>query len=362
MPRFCAVPLILLAALLAAGPAGARSFTVSKSGNNPSLAVDPAGTAHIVWDTVTASGASTTHYCRVPRSAAGCASGSARTFAPEAGNQDFAGPRVYVQGGGKRVVIVTSRCCTSADAPDGLSYDSHLYSFVSSDGGKSFAAPTWFGSLAPELGGSLGPGDVFWTLGITDNGTSLQASPIGAFQGAVNTISTKNAQEGGVGTAGKVAVVAFNDVTNVYAGRVSADPNAAASVTQVAKGEDTHVDSGVKGPDVLYRTSGSKARYVVQRWSGSKLGPAQAVSETGFPVFGNLFQDAAGRVHTVWQAGNGVIYRVSDTNARHFGKKKVLSGKTGFFNLLVAANPKGKATVVYDSNGYAGRVGGFTAG
>lgn len=362
MSRFCAVPLVLLAALLAAGPAASRSFTVSKTGNKPGLAVEPAGTAHVVWDTVAKDGTSTTNYCRVPRNAPTCANGSLRTFAPLAGAQDFAGPRVYVQGGGKRVVIVTSRCCTSADAPDGQVYGTHVYSFVSGDGGKTFAAPVWFGTLAPELGSSFGAGDVFWALGISDNGTGLQASPIGTFQGAVNTISTKTAQEGGLGTAGKVALAAFNDATNVYAGRVSSDPNTAASVRQVAKGEDTHVDSGIKGPDVLYRTLGTKARYVVRRWSGSKFGPAQAVSETGFPVFGNLFQDAAGRIHTVWQADNGVTYRVSDKNGRHFGSKKLLTRKSGFFNFVVAANPKGKATVVYDSNGYAGRVGGFTAG
>src|SRR3712207_3233641 len=105
-----ALGLALLATLAAASPAAARSFLVTKTGNTPSLAVDAAGTAHVGWGSVSGE-TSTTHYCRVPRKAAKCAAGSEKTFAPQVGDQDFGGPRVFLTGA-NGVLVVTTRCCT----------------------------------------------------------------------------------------------------------------------------------------------------------------------------------------------------------------------------------------------------------
>ena len=152
MPRSRTLPLALLAALAAAAPAAARSFIVSKTGNRPALAVDPAGTTHIVWDSVSGDETSTTSYCRVARKAGTCAAGSIRTFTPLAGDQDFAGPRIAVQDKGRRVIIVTSRCCTSGDGADGQAHGTHVLSYVSTDGGRTFAAPAWVGHARARAG------------------------------------------------------------------------------------------------------------------------------------------------------------------------------------------------------------------
>ena len=79
-------------------------------------------------------------------------------------------------------------------------------------------------------------------------------------------------------------------------------------------------------------------------------------------MFGNLAQDGRGRIHAVWLGDRGLTYRASRPNGKRFGRKRLLSRRSSYFNLVVAANPKGKAAVAYDANRDSGRVGGFTAG
>jgi hypothetical protein len=359
MLRLRTVSLALVAAFAFAGDAGARAFLVTKAGNAPAVAVDAAGTAHVAWDTVAGDNTSTTHYCKVPRTAATCAKGTEKTFAPAITDQDFSGPRVYVPGGGKRVIIVTSRCCTAANGPDGNAYDTHVFSFVSTDAGAHFDGGTSFGTFAPEVGAALSAKGTFFSLGFPEKGTGLQVGGIAAFTGARTQFTPIVAQSGGVGTSSTATLVALNDKTTVYAGRVV---GTTVKLVRVAPGNDTQVASGFKAPDLLYRTPGKRPRYVLRRYAGGKLGPPVAVTLTGDPIFAGLFQDSFGRSHVVWQDAKGLNYRRSDETGRHFGAPALLSTRSGYFDTAVAANAKGRAAVVYDSNTYAGRVGGFTAG
>ena len=364
MSRFCAAPLALLAALAAAAPAAAKPFTLSTAGNKPSVAVDASGTAHVVWDAVDAANTSTTHYCRVARNGSACLAGSEKTFAPVIGDQDFAGPRVYLPGG-SRVVVVTTRCCTSADAPDGGSYGTRAFAISSSDGGANFGEPAWIGTQPSDLGATFARG-AFIALGFAGDGSALQlqSAPLDGFAGPANVISTKTADTAGVGTSPKGDVVAYADVNNnVFAGSLKGDPNAATiKFKSLGKGSGVVVTAGPSGVDVFYKTNGRDQRYIVRRYKGTKSGKIAAVSELGFPIFGNAFQDATGRIHAVWQGDRGLTYRRSARSGRNFAKPRRLSAKAKYFNLIVAANPKGQATMVYDSNTFAGRVGGFTAG
>lgn len=365
MLRLRAVPLVLVATLAAAGPATAKQFVVSAAGNKPSVAVDNSGTAHVVWDSVATDNTSTTHYCRVARSATGCLSGSERTFSPVPGDQDFGGPRVYLAGGGKSVTVVLSRCCTTTDGPDGQSYGTSTWATSSADGGGTFGAPAWIGTQVPDLGATLARG-AFFALGVAGDGSALQlqSSPLTGFAGPPNTVSTKSANSGGIGTSPKGDVVAFADAqNNVFAGKLVGDANSAhIAFKSLGKGSDVVVTAGPQGVDVFYKTTGKNARYIVRRYKGAKAGKISAVSEAGFPIFGNAFQDASGRVHAVWQGDRGLTYRRSGTSGGGFAKPKSLSNKASFFNLVVSANPQGKAALVYDSNGFAGKVGGFTVG
>lgn len=368
MSRNIALPAALLAALLFATPASARSFTVSAAGNSPSVAVDGGGTTHIVWDTVDdATKTSTTHYCKVLRSGKACAAGTERTFAPAMGDRDFAGPRVYLPGGG-RVVVVTSRCCSSLDGPDGQSHGTQVIRFLSSDGGGAFDAGAWIGGTqTPDVGAAFAPGDVFLAFGISAGGTGVAASPITGFTGPTNTITPILALSGGIGVGATSTIAAFNDRNSVYWAKLAGDPNAPGAwgtPAKLATGDDTQVTSGPKGPDVFYKVGESHARYVVRRLTaaGTGFGKAVTVSESGYPIFGNVAQDPAGRIHAAWVGRYGLTYRESSTSGRSFGKLRALAKGTRYFHLVLAADIKGRATVAFDGNGDASRVGGYTIG
>lgn len=354
MPRPLLGLIVSALALTLAAPAGARQFTLTAKGNKPSVAVDPSGTAHVVWDSVAADNTSTTHYCRVARTGAGCQPDSERTFSPVPGDQDFGGPRVYLTGG-QNVLVVTSRCCTSTDAPDGASYGTRVFAITSQDGGTNFGEPAWIGTQVPDVGATFARG-AFLAFGIAGDGTALQSSPLASFTGPAKTVTPKLANSGGVGTSPHGDVVAFADAqNNVFAGALTGDPNAATiDFKRLGKGSDVVVTAGPRGVDVFYKTTGKNQRYIVRRYRGTKAGMIAAVSELGVPIFGTAFQDGSGRIHAVWQGDRGLTYRRSAKSGRHFGKRRRLSGKSKFFNFVVAANRKGQAAMVYDSNGFAG--------
>lgn len=349
-----ALPPALLAALIATAPAAARPFAVSASGNSPSVAVDASGTAHVVWDSTAADHTSTTHYCRVPRKASGCATGSERTFADFREDQDFGGPRVFLRG--KRdVIVITARCCTVLDEQP-----TRVYLYRSADRGRTFGGATLIGTQTPDVAGALGSSG-FFGLGIAENGTGLQAMPLGGGAAAPALITADLSESGGVGPSPRGTLVAYATPRDVvFAGPLGADGQVA--FTRIGVGSDVVVAAGPKGADLLYRTGGGNSRYVAQRFAGGKGGQPTGVSEAGFPIFGNAFQDARGRLHAVWQGDRGLTYRRSARSGRRFGAMRSLSKRFAFYNLVVAANRRGRAAVVYDSNAENGRVGGFTAG
>jgi hypothetical protein len=345
----------LLACAFGAAPAAAKSFLVTTQGNSPSVAVDKSATAHVVWDSTTADHSSITHYCRVPRKASTCAAGSERVFAQFAQDQDFGGPRVYLQGA-RTVFVVTTRCCTVLDGNA-----IRVYLHRSDDGGATFGEPVLIGTQTPDLGAALG-GAGFFAFGSTpdDTGTGLQTMPLTGGSGTPTIVTTDLAETGGIGPSPKGTLVAYaNRQRRVFAGALN---GTAVSFRQVARGSDVAVASGPKGADLLYRTTGSKARFFTHRFANGRLGKPSAVSEPGFPIFGTIAQDAGGRVHAAWQGDKGLTYRVSKATGRNYGKARRLSPKFDYYNLTVAANAKGKAVVAYDSNKENGRVGGFTTG
>lgn len=362
MVRHVAMPLAALVVLLAAAPASGRSFVVAKDGNQPSIAIDDGATTHIAWDAVDAGNTSTTHYCRVLRKGTSCAEGSERTFTPAPGDQDFGGPRVYLTGG-QNVLVVTERCCTSTEGPDQQVHGSRLFAFSSTDGGATFGEATWIGTQVPDIGAAHATG-AFLALGVAEDGTAIQSAPLNGFAGSSHTVTRKVADSGGIGVSPKGNMVAYADTKNrVYAGRLQGDPNTApVKFKRIGRGEGVVVTSGPKGADLLYKTTGKRSRYIVRRYVLGKARKAKAVSEAGFPIFGTAFQDQVGRIHVAWQGDRGLTYRRSSASGRSFKKARRITRKSGYFNLVVTANRRGNATVAYDSNGFTGKVGGFTVG
>ena len=356
---------VLLAVLATAGcaaTASAKPFLVTTAGNSPHIAVDRTNVTHIVWDSTSADHTSTTHYCRVPRGANTCAAGSERTFAGFPADQDFGGPRVYLSGP-RNITVITSRCCMLVERAPGEAYATRVYAYTSTDGGATFSEPVWIGTQVPDVGAILGSAG-FFALGITENGTGLQNMRLDGFTSATNVVTPELAASGGVGVSPKGNLIAFATANQVVrVGALRGDANTATvRFSVLANGSDVVVASGSKGPDLLYRTKGKNARYVTRRFDGTKLSKTTVVSEAGLPIFGTIFQDPEGRVHAAWQGDRGLTYRRSAKSGRSFAKMRSLSRKFSFYSLVVAASPKGKATVAYDSNVENGRVGGFTTG
>lgn len=358
------LPALLTAAVVAALPAAsaaAKPFVVSRAGNHPAVAVDAAGTAHVTWDSVSGD-TSITHYCRVVRNGTSCAKGTERRFAPAEGDQDLAGPRVFLVGA-RRVVVVTARCCSSSEGPDGRLHASRVFAMTSRDGGATFGAPAWIGTQPADVGAALS-GEDFLAFGITGSGTGVQAAPLGGFAGAENTVTPQLAVSGGIGDSATGGLIAFaTGADELYAATFAGDVDGISpAFEKLGKGSDVVVAGGRRGVDLLWRTTGSRARYVARRYVAGRAGRVSAISEPGFPIFGNAVQDAAGRLHAVWQGDRGLTYRRSGRTGRGFATPRRLSRRSGYFTLQLGANARGRATVVYDSNRFSGRVGGFTVG
>src|SRR4051794_27637714 len=345
--------LVLLALLLAfAAPASAARFSVTSHGALPAAAVDGAGTTHVVWDAYDAgSAASTTTYCRVPRKATRCAPGSTRTFAPVAGDQEFAGPHVIVKG--RAVTVVLSRCCSGTTTP------TRVFAATSSDRGRTFGAPAVIGSLGPDLGLAF-TGTALLTFGNSDVGIALQYLKLGDTTTKENVVAKGEAASGGVGAGpgGWVAAYAGTDGV-VRAARLRGDVTATKPTFSVlGRGSDVRVTAGRNGAYVLYLTPGDRGRYVMRRYADSHFGGTIPVSTGAAPIFGNLFQDRAGRVHATWLGERGITYRRSDREGRTFGRARSLAITTSeYADLAVAANAAGRATVVYARSATAGTVG-----
>src|SRR5438067_912129 len=124
--RLAAAFVAAISLLVLAGPARAQAagtaFTAG-TGQHPDVAVDAAGTAHVVWLQPSGS-TNVVAYCRVPRGQRACT--GTQTFALDL--EDIAGrPWVFVNGA--TVTIVDHRCCND-----------ETFALTSSDGGKTFGS------------------------------------------------------------------------------------------------------------------------------------------------------------------------------------------------------------------------------
>ena len=118
---------------------GFPTTTLSTAGTFPSVVVDEAGTAHIVWNEGRGDDADAAVYCRLPRGANACEAeqgdlgqelrhGDGPQF-----NIDNFGPKIVVVG--DQLVVLSKRYPTIGDKPDGAS-SSTVVGWVSNDGGS----------------------------------------------------------------------------------------------------------------------------------------------------------------------------------------------------------------------------------
>ena len=364
------LPVLLLLAL--AAPARAETaFTLSTTGAGPSVAVEPGGTAHVVWNEPDpANDNDTVRYCRLPRGATACAV----THDLQAPEEDIGShPRVLLGPGG-RVVVVSHRCCANAfgSNPDGFSLEA-TFAFVSDDGGSSFGAARNVGTVPPSGDAIYGPGDfsVSSITSIVTGGTFFQTTPLDARQ-------TKNANVGeqgkginnafGHGTAALLdaltPIAAFDDLETTYF-RVfsgSGSTNTLAdwgAIQTVGQGDEPRLAGGPRGVWLQYRPGSPGARgYVARRYDplAGSFGPPVKVTETGEPIFADFDQDASGGLHSAWTQPGGpdrLLYNHASAQGSFGAPRAVVANEPDIFRINLSGAGDGGAVAVWDGNNKA---------
>jgi hypothetical protein len=344
------IPIVAAAALLALAPAAtaATSFDLGP-GQFPDVAVDPGGTAHIVWD----AGGTQVRYCQVPRGKTACAVD--RTLTPPA---EAIGRSTYVfLPEPNRVVIATHRCC-SPDAT--LAYDSR-------DNGQNFSGPITIGNLDAE-DAVFGPGDA---VSGVDTGGRYQRMPV--FGTAATTqamlpagFSVPTGSSLALFGARPLKVSADGTDTTFSLHSGTGDPNDASTwgppTPVTPAGSEPHLASTTTGLAMIYRTgSASDAQLHARKFDGSAFGPATPIGLAD-PIQADLTADSSGRFTAAW-VENGVtpneVRVASSGDGASWGKTApILRGNAvdDLFHTQVATAPDGQGFAVFDANGPSGNI------
>jgi hypothetical protein len=299
----------------------------------------------------------TTQYCRIERHRHRCAPGSRHQFHPgprhpSAGNRDFPGPRVFVDG--QTVVVLTHRCC-------GINVRGFeaTFSFISQDGGRTFDGGRMIGTA--ELDSAvLGPGA---TLGVmSGNGdVGVQSAPLaGPRTSAAATILRGSFFfNGGIGLAGTQLVVGISDGTKAFTARqVGPQPNDARSWQAQPDGAFAEIPALAGGPAGLFELASTQEDQIGWRrydQASGLFGAPAMVTEDG--IFGAGAQDAAGRLHASWEHFGGLYYSRSAPGGAAFEPpRRLVRSDDGFFDQAISAGPTGLGWIAWDADTRRGLV------
>lgn len=347
---------------LAAVPAAQAStpFTFGM-GTEPDLAVDSAGTAHVAWHDISrAVGQDVVLYCQIPRGARACTN-SQTLYTGRIG----ARPHVLLPTAGQVIVVLGEDQCGVADfctlvrrSADGGAGFGPVQTVADPEGSGSLSGPAATGDAVYGPGDSISYVNGSATAGMFFTNASLGG---GVQNGFARLHTSTSAVDGTVGLAGSTPVVAFADqqssqnlLWRAYSG--SGDLNDAASWTTqqlvesgvTALNSDVTLAGGPGGLYLMYRRGGSLQRqYVVRKFTGSGFGQAVGVSERRDPIFGELAQDASGRLHAVWLA-NG-----PDRLQWRTSKDGVTWGPTVTIGISDAVFPRMSVDAAGDAGGFA---------
>lgn len=315
-----AVAVAALIGTLTAAPAsgapdsGASTVTTTSAapltlgpGARPGLAVDPSGTAYVAWNGP--ENTASLQYCRLPRGATVCAS----RHAIEVPESTTSLSRPFVTVSGARVIVVQYRYPNIGPSAPGV------YRFTSTDGGATFGAGELVGSV-PFEEGAFGPGDTFSGVPVNTEmafqNVPLTGAPVSLTDRAVLSLTHQNLAAVGLNGAATVAVFTsdVNAQERHYVG--TGDINSIANWTPAVSIGVASYPRLAGGPNGLFLLAGDGASSLfVRKWNGSAFGAPVGIGP-GVTPSKHLFQDAAGRLHAVFQRDNAnplqIIHAVSD--------------------------------------------------
>lgn len=365
----CRSTLLLGLVLLALGPAGAPAatpFTVGP-GKAPRLAVDDAGSAHVVFSAEAASLSQpdAVGYCRVPRGATACDVQATLQYPPGDAAARGRGPQVFTPSAGKVVVIGNCWSCAGGTIKE------RLVRWTSTDGGATFSAPvelTSPGDAGPAFTRRDGEGALLEAQGlfVGIGNDLLQAVPPGADSVVDHSPFSPTYDAEVAHLPGTTRLVtAANDLSaisyTVFGGPgLTADAintQASWSAPAALTGAEPDIDeSGLAtGPAGIYLSYRqfvpNDARVGLRRFdpvtaafgAPTYLEGDNAVDEASLD-YPDAAQDAAGRVHAVWRTlhdGGRLRYTVSDTTGATFAGPFTVARAESFFHPEVAAAPDG---------------------
>ena len=299
------VVLTLLAAALLATPAGAATPIDLGPGATPDVAVDAAGTAHVVLQ-AGRQGLYAVEYCRIPRGATACAVRTRLPLAPGQGR-----PRILWRADG--VLIVAA-----ARNEDGAWT---TYVLTSADGGATWSAPAATGTASFDI-------------------DAVELSPDGQSLDTLHAGSTIGHELQRVPLAGppETRVVRLAD----------AEWPARATLA-VVDGTTAYVrDSTGRGP-LLQRSFAGGDLYAPAAWPRRRFGPRA-----------EYLPDAAGGPRGTWLATTGRRIprrvRLRRLRAAGPGPARAIAGPAGVRELRIAQDGRGRLQVTWLAQDEEGSV------
>ena len=335
--------------------------------------MDTAGTGHFTWTQIQPAGGDIFRYCRVPRGAGACNAITTRNNT----EQNLGGGYAFLPGG-PRVLLLESRCCAVwarklvySSGNSGTSFDAGV-----SPGNENVVGANIAGEALYAPAGALGrPAESLLTIsdlqtvGLSFQATGTTSAP--AFAGGF-TMTSGTGYNGTLARQGNTLVAAWSTLgpENVRwrAWTGSGDVNSSASWTPEAVAGPTNLDSNTRlagGPRGIYLSYGvgppGAEVFVLRRFTGSGFGPPVALTETGNPSFGDLFEDPTGRLHFAWQDSAGNLRYRYATNAANtaFSRPQILSGPrsdANFAGLQLASDSAGHGWVTWNAYSAASGV------
>ena len=329
-------------ALLLPGVAAAQ-VTVGQ-GAKPSVAVDAAGTAYIVW--YGPQNQSALHFCRLPRGATACA--GAPTIVAGGASTGTSLSRPFVSVAGSQLRVVQFRYGYSSGAFN------RVMLFTSSDGGSSWDAGVSIGSASPDAFDEalFGPGGAI--SAIANNAGTLQSLPLQAGVGPEPTaLFPGHLYNGGLtDTGGGIVAVSAdassNAVFRVHGSGAFTDPASWSAPAALGYADYPRL----AGPFLL---AGDAARNMyVRRWTGLGFGAPVSLGP-GDASESHVFVDAAGRVHAVYPRldaeGYHLQYAVSGDGVNWSSRSLLVQPFAEQGALRIAAAPDGVGVAVWSADG-----------